>query len=233
MQLNCILANAPFLARKITCNLQAALSKSRNCGLARYSMQTSTAGDDWDLTDAGRRELKDLEGKWSRICVLGGSKGVGREIVSLLSARGVNVVALVRKEESKAELDALPGVTSVVGDALEASDVISVLDGDDLLSRETSALPSRLPQCVCRATSESTVMNPAPHPLNRDGDAGGEGAGCDAAISTLGGVTDDVRVDYKVLPTEERDREREREAQRERETERERAGGERERERGE
>lgn len=112
-------------------------------------MQTPTSGDDWQLTDAGRRELKDLEGKWSRICVLGGSKGVGKEIVSLLSARGVKVVALVRKDESKAELDALPGVTSVIGDALEASDVIGVLDG------------------------------------------------CDAAISTLGGVTDDVRVDYK------------------------------------
>jgi lactate dehydrogenase-like 2-hydroxyacid dehydrogenase len=104
----------------------------RACRFARFSMQTPTSGDDWQLTDAGRRELKDLEGKWSRICVLGGSKGVGKEIVSLLSARGVKVVALVRKDESKAELDALPGVTSVIGDALEASDVIGVLDGDTI-----------------------------------------------------------------------------------------------------
>ncbi len=92
-------------------------------------LASNAAGDDWELTDAGRRELKDLEGNWNRICVLGGSKGVGREIVSLLSSRGVNVVALVRKEESKKELETLPGVKAVLGDALEASDVIGVLDG--------------------------------------------------------------------------------------------------------
>ena len=46
-----------------------------------------------DLTDAGRRELKDLEGKWSNVCVLGGSKGVGREVVNGLSAMGVNVTS--------------------------------------------------------------------------------------------------------------------------------------------
>ena len=102
-------------------------------------MQKASASDDWELTDAGRRELKDLEGKWSRICVLGGSKGVGREIVSLLSARGVNVVALVRKEESKAELEALPGVKAVIGDALEAPDVIGVLDGRSMHPANTES----------------------------------------------------------------------------------------------
>jgi hypothetical protein len=109
--------------------MQMKASRLPSFRVSKFTMQTSTAGDNWELTEAGRRELKDLEGKWSKICVLGGSKGVGREIVSLLSARGVNVVALVRKEESKAELEALPGVKSVVGDALEAADVISVLDG--------------------------------------------------------------------------------------------------------
>jgi NADPH:quinone reductase-like Zn-dependent oxidoreductase len=109
--------------------VQMKASRVPSFRVSKVSMQTSTAGDNWELTEAGRRELKDLEGKWSKICVLGGSKGVGREIISLLSARGVNVVALVRKEESKAELEALPGVKSVIGDALEASDVISVLDG--------------------------------------------------------------------------------------------------------
>ncbi|KAJ1477498.1 NADH(P)-binding-domain-containing protein [Baffinella frigidus] len=102
-----------------------------------------------DLTDAGRRELRDLEGKWKNVCVLGGSKGVGREVVNGLSAMGVNVVALVRSEESKAELEKLPGVKAVLGDAMEASDVIGVLDG------------------------------------------------CDAAVSTLGGATGEVNIDYK------------------------------------
>jgi NADPH:quinone reductase-like Zn-dependent oxidoreductase len=104
------------------------MSRYSPVSFASFTMQAAPS-DDWELTDAGRRELKDLEGKWSRICVLGGSKGVGREVVSLLSARGVNVVALVRKEESKAELEKLPGVKAVLGDALEAANVISVLDG--------------------------------------------------------------------------------------------------------
>jgi uncharacterized protein YbjT (DUF2867 family) len=62
---------------------------------------------------------------------------------------GVEVVALVRKEESKTELDKMPGVTAVLGNALEAADVIGVLDG------------------------------------------------CDACVSTLGGESAGVRVDYK------------------------------------
>lgn len=106
--------------------------------------------DDLELTDAGRRELRDLEGKWKNICVLGGSKGVGKDIVKILSGLdGVNVVALVRSEEAKKELDAMDGVKAVIGDASSASDVTGVLDG------------------------------------------------CDAAISTLGGVTDGARIDYK------------------------------------
>jgi len=104
---------------------------------------------DGDMTDAGRRELKDLEGQWNKVCVLGGSKGVGREIVELLSARNVEVIALVRREESKTELEAIKGVRCVLGNAMEAADVIGVLDG------------------------------------------------CDACVSTLGGESDGVRVDYK------------------------------------
>jgi len=104
---------------------------------------------DGEMTDAGRRELKDLEGQWKRVCVLGGSKGVGKDVVEMLSGRGVEVVALVRREESKKELEAMEGVTAVMGDALEAADVIGVLDG------------------------------------------------CDACVSTLGGESAGVRVDYK------------------------------------
>lgn len=37
------------------------------------------------MTDAGRRELKDLEGQWKKVCVLGGSKGVGKEVIEMLS----------------------------------------------------------------------------------------------------------------------------------------------------
>ncbi len=33
------------------------------------------SSDNWELTDVGRRNLEDLEGKWKRVCVLGGSRG--------------------------------------------------------------------------------------------------------------------------------------------------------------
>ena len=43
----------------------------------RPALRTSVARglkmEDLELTDAGRRELRDLEGKWKNICVLGGS----------------------------------------------------------------------------------------------------------------------------------------------------------------
>jgi len=132
-------------------SIRDARSFCRINGATRSTLASRIRMSDSDLplTDAGRRELRDLEGKWKNVCVLGGSRGVGREIISELSAMGVNVVALVRKEESKKELEALAGVKAVLGDAKEASDVISVLDG------------------------------------------------CDACISTLGGETDGVRIDYK------------------------------------
>jgi len=122
-------------------------SRGISLGLRMDAQDTRTF--DGDMTDAGRRELKDLEGQWNKVCVLGGSKGVGREIVELLSARNVEVIALVRREESKTELEAIKGVRCVLGNAMEAADVIGVLDG------------------------------------------------CDACVSTLGGESDGVRVDYK------------------------------------
>lgn len=125
------------------------VSSHHKCHVARAPRCVSLRMADEDLTDAGRRELRDLEGQWKNVCVLGGSKGVGREVISELSGRGVNIVALVRSEEAKADLEKLPGVKAVIGDAMEAADVIGVLDG------------------------------------------------CDAAVSTLGGATGDVRIDYK------------------------------------
>ena len=50
---------------------------------------------DGDMTDAGRRELKDLDGQWKKICILGGSKGVGKEVIELLSGcRSLNSAVL-------------------------------------------------------------------------------------------------------------------------------------------
>jgi uncharacterized protein YbjT (DUF2867 family) len=86
---------------------------------------------------------------YKKVFVAGGTKGVGRAIVEQLSAKGVPVVAMVRREESKADLDALEGVTAVLGDAFDQKSVENAMDG------------------------------------------------CDAAITTLGGTTEDRRVDYE------------------------------------
>lgn len=79
----------------------------------------------------------------------GGSKGVGRAVVEKLASRGIEVVALVRNEDVKNELNAMDGVTALLGDAFEQKSVENAMDG------------------------------------------------CDAAITTLGGTTDDRRVDYE------------------------------------
>ena len=55
------------------------------CSLARTSPAQDSRTFDGDMTDAGRRQLKDLEGQWKKVCVLGGSKGVGKEVIELLS----------------------------------------------------------------------------------------------------------------------------------------------------
>ena len=77
----------------------------------------------------------------------GGSKGVGRETVSSLIDAGKSVVAMVRTEEAKKDLERL-GATAIIGDAFTYKDV------------------------------EDSMW------------------GCDAAVTTLGGVTEGKRVDY-------------------------------------
>ena len=90
-----------------------------------------------------------MAGKYKKVFVAGGSKGVGRLIVDkLLAEEGTEVVAMVRSEESLNELNAIDGVTAIQGDAFDQKVVENCMDG------------------------------------------------CDAAITTLGGATDDKRVDY-------------------------------------
>lgn len=51
-----------------------------------------------------------------KVFVAGGSKGVGRETITELLAKGKQVVALVRAEDQAQKLRAA-GVTAIVGDA--------------------------------------------------------------------------------------------------------------------
>lgn len=50
-----------------------------------------------------------LEMAYGKVFVAGGSKGVGRAVIDKLVEQGSEVVALVRREDAKAELDAIKG----------------------------------------------------------------------------------------------------------------------------
>lgn len=63
------------------------------------------------------------------VFIAGGSSGVGLEVVQRLSALGTPVRALVRREEAREMLQKVPGVTVVVGDALDESAVQSCMTG--------------------------------------------------------------------------------------------------------
>lgn len=50
-----------------------------------------------------------MEMVYGKVFVAGGAKGVGRAVIDKLVEQGSEVVALVRREDAKAELDALKG----------------------------------------------------------------------------------------------------------------------------
>eukprot|EP00978_Attheya_sp_CCMP212_P024061 scaffold75021_cov66-Attheya_sp.AAC.2 len=68
---------------------------------------------------------------YNKVFVAGGSKGVGRLVVDKLVGSGTGVVALVRSEEAAAELNALDGVTAVIGDAFDYKALEGAMDGCD------------------------------------------------------------------------------------------------------
>jgi uncharacterized protein YbjT (DUF2867 family) len=73
---------------------------------------------------------------YKKVFVAGGSKGVGRAIVEQLSAKGVHVVALVRRPDSKTELEEATiddggVVTAILGDAYDQKSVEAAMDGCD------------------------------------------------------------------------------------------------------
>jgi len=87
---------------------------------------------------------------YNNVFVAGGSKGVGRLVIDKLLQQGSKVIALVRREDVAEDLNAIEGVTAIVGDAFDQKTVENAMDG------------------------------------------------CDAAITTLGGSTQDegTRIDY-------------------------------------
>ncbi|CAM9106440.1 unnamed protein product [Choristocarpus tenellus] len=78
-----------------------------------------------------RSSTRGIEMVYGKVFVAGGTKGVGRVIIDKLLGQGSEVVALVRKEEAKTELEAIKGVTAVVADALDLKAVEGAIDGCD------------------------------------------------------------------------------------------------------
>ena len=85
---------------------------------------------------AGNRGLSASDSSTSlnykKVFVAGGSNGVGHLVVEKLSQQGTEVVALVRREDAKEELDAMEGVTAILGDAFDQKDVENAMDGCDV-----------------------------------------------------------------------------------------------------
>lgn len=63
------------------------------------------------------------------VFVAGGTSGLGLDVVHKLSAMGTPVRALVRREDAREQLQSLPGVTVIMGDALDESAVQSAMTG--------------------------------------------------------------------------------------------------------
>lgn len=71
--------------------------------------------------------MKSYLGK-APVFVAGGSRGVGFEVVKLLSAKGTPVRALVRRPEAKVELEKISGVTAFLGDAKDAAAIQAAME---------------------------------------------------------------------------------------------------------
>jgi uncharacterized protein YbjT (DUF2867 family) len=68
---------------------------------------------------------------YKKVFVAGGSRGVGRCVVEQLLKEGSQVVAMVRDPTVAAELNAIDGVTAVIGDAFDQKTVENSMDGCD------------------------------------------------------------------------------------------------------
>jgi uncharacterized protein YbjT (DUF2867 family) len=98
-------------------------------GFVSPSVVTRIASSKLAATSDGTLGL--VEGSYKKIFVAGGSKGVGRLVIDELIGNNVQVVALVRSDEAMEELNALPEVVAIQGDAFEYKSVEDSMYGCD------------------------------------------------------------------------------------------------------
>jgi uncharacterized protein YbjT (DUF2867 family) len=107
-----------------------ATSRIKPRGVVVVTGRTTTSTS-LPLSTSSQQQQPSFPSPYRKVFVAGGSKGVGRAIVEKLAGRGTEVVALVRSDEAKDELDSMEGVTAVLGDAFDRKAVESAMDGCD------------------------------------------------------------------------------------------------------
>ena len=118
---------------QLLCRLAVVVVSSLSCvvpthGFISSKVRTSTVGRGPSASDSPTSLAMSM---YKKVFVAGGSKGTGHLIVEKLAQQGIEVVALVRRQESKEELEAMEGVTAILGDAFEQKDVENAMDGCD------------------------------------------------------------------------------------------------------
>jgi len=98
---------------------------------------------------------------YDKIFVAGAARGVGRIVVEKLSSQGKQVVAFVRRAEAKEELEQLPGVTVVVGNALEQKVVENAMDGCDCAITTLGTAPTDVVKHQVDYTGNINVLEAA------------------------------------------------------------------------
>jgi len=68
---------------------------------------------------------------YNKVFLAGASRGVGNCLLKTLVAEGIHVVALVRSPEVLETLNAIEGVTAILGDAFDYKSVEGAMDGCD------------------------------------------------------------------------------------------------------
>jgi nucleoside-diphosphate-sugar epimerase len=107
--------------------LIASLLYSAVLGFAPVTTTTAFIGRAFQHSSSSSTSLD----AYKKVFVAGGSRGVGRAVIDKLLAEGSEVVALLRSDESVAELSALEGVQAIKGDAFDYKSVENAMDGCD------------------------------------------------------------------------------------------------------
>ena len=135
---------------------------------------------------------------YKKVFVAGGARGVGRALIDKLVAQGSEVVALVRREDAKEELDAINGRLRLHCSSSESIITLTAYRCNRFPPSHSTLPPHRRLKSLQNVAVVTGVTAEVCDALDLKG-VESVLDGCDAAISTLGGTPDgdeEKRVDY-------------------------------------